>query len=312
MATFNSRLLGLSPEQRRVVAAETKAANQIARDRWDDPDFHKEFAADMQEAITFGFQHENLLDLLIDTESVEEGDRITIKETRGLQVYWVSRGGTIDQSRITSEQWELTEDLVGFHVDESEDKMRANFVEQQADVISLAIEQMDAEINHRVLSMWQTAIPDGSSPYYGSGTSLSLTWLDQAIRDVADETLDDEPVIIGRRTMVDQIGDSLLNSGLFINETNEKLVQLGVIGRYRGCQIVRLKNFKDQWDQPFFPANELFVAGRDAGKFGFWGGLRTWEWTVQGGGNWNYKGRRSCGGAIHKPERMRRFVDTSL
>lgn len=308
---LKTRMLGLSAQQRREMAEAKRVANQEARDRWDEDEFHKEVAADMTEAVNFGFQHENLLELLVETEFVDENDRIFIEETRGLQVYWVSRGGTIDQSRLTSEVWELTEDLVGFHVDESEDKMRANFVDQQAKVIDLAITQMDAEINDRVLKLWQEAIPDSSSDYYVSGSGVSLTALDAAIREVGDETLEENPVIVGRRTMVDQIGDELEGSSLFLPETNERLIQLGVLGQYRGCQIIKLKNFKDQWNQSFFPANEMYVAGRDAGKFGFWGDLRAWEWVEDGGGNWHYKGRRSCGGAVHKPERVRRIVDTS-
>lgn len=308
---FKSRMLGLSAQERRELQERKRIANQVARDNWDDEAWHKLEAAEMTETVNFGFQHENLLELLVETEFVDEGDRIIIEETRGLQVYWVSRGGTIDQSRLTSESWELTEDLVGFHVDESEDKMRANFVDQQAKVIDLAITQMDAEINGRVLSLWQEAIPDNSSDSYVSGAGVSLTALDAAIREVGDETMDENPVIVGRRTMVDQIGDELEASSLFLPETNEQLIQLGVLGRYRGCQIIKLKNFKNQWNQSFFPANEMYVAGRDAGKFGFWGDLRAWEWVEDGGGNWHYKGRRSCGGAIHKPERVRRIVDTS-
>ncbi len=88
-------------------------------------------------------------------------------------------------------------------------------------------------------------------------------------------------VIVGRRTMVDQIIDELVagNYAAFLPETNEALLQRGVLGRYRGARIVSLRNYKDDEDSPFFPANELFVVGRDASKFAFWGGLLSKEWS---------------------------------
>lgn len=298
-------------EERAKARAIVEAANQEARDRWDDDDFHKEFAAVMTTNIFEGFRHENVLAMMTQVETVGLNDRITIREVRGLRVFWVSLGGYIEQSTLRARVMELTKDQVGFHLSENEDKMTANFVESSGEIEDLAIQTMDAAMQVRLITMFQTAIPS-TSPYYIEGAGLSLAALDTALTEVEDETELDMPAIIGRAPMVNQIFNDLLASNNFTPETNEQLLRTGVIGIYKGARVIRLRNFKNDNDVSYFPNNELYVVGRDASKFGFWGGLTTKEWVEQGGWYWHLMGRRLAGGALYRPERVRRIVDTSL
>ena len=114
--------------------------------------------------------------------------------------------------------------------------------------------------------------------------------------------------------LVNQIVDELVtgNYAAYLPQTNEELLRRGVIGTYRGANIVSLKNFKDDEDVSFFPANEMFVVGRDASKFAFWGDLLSKEWTEQDNWYWHFMARKDFGGVVHRPERLRRIIDTSL
>lgn len=308
--TVRTHLYGRKAEERKALLDRIAAADAEARERWDDPTWRAAKAAEITRTIYEGFNHENLLDLMAEVERVGEGDRITVREVRGLEVFWVSRGGTIDQSTIDSEVWEMREDFIGYHVSEMEDKIRAGFTENAAGMVDLAIQQMDAEVNLRLLRLYQTGIPSGN-PYYVGTAGLTLTVLNDAIRAVQDETMDETPAIIGRSSMTNQILDAVQALNLFAPETNEELLRLGVMGTYRGCRIIKLRNYKDSRKVSFFPRNELYVAGRDAATFGFWGGLVTKEWTEQGGWYWHNLGRRTCGAILHHPERVRRIVDTN-
>jgi hypothetical protein len=113
--------------------------------------------------------------------------------------------------------------------------------------------------------------------------------------------------------MVDKIIDELTtgNYAAFLPQTNEDLLRRGVLGTYRGARIVSLRNFKDDENVSFFPANEMFVVANDASKFAFWGGLLSKEWTEDDNWYWHYIARRDFGGLVHRPERLRRIVDTS-
>lgn len=303
---------GARSEEMRAIRAKMAAADAAAREHWHEPAWRHEMAADLTSTVYEGFAHENLLSFMATVENVDPGDRIFMEEVRGLEVFWVSMGGQIDQSSITEDIWEMPKDYVGFHVSELEEKMESGFSRASAQIISLAIEQIDAAINARLLRLYMAAIPDITSPYYITAAGLSLASLNTAIAEVQDESRSDIVSIIGRATMTGQIIDELADLNGFTPETNEDMLRNGRLGVYRGANIIRLKNFRNANGVSLFPANELYVVGIDAAKVGFWGGLRAQEWSEQGGFYWHYMGRRTAGFAVRKPEHVRRVVDTSI
>jgi hypothetical protein len=305
---------GRSADERAALKAKIDKLNAEAAANWDNDQWRKLMAQQVTQAILMGFEHENLLRLLTTVENAPFDGRVLVKETRGLKAFWTARGGYIEASTLRQEVMEIPRDMIGFHVYEFEDKLRTNFAETQATLTDLGIQRMDAEVNLRVLRLFQAALPQ-SSPFYISGAGLSLTALNTALREVADETREQGAItIIGRSTMVDQIVDELIsgNYAAFLPQTNEELLRNGHIGTYRGARIVRLKNFKDDEDVSFFPANEMFVVAQDASKFAFWGGMLSREWTEDDNWYWHYIARRDFGGVVHRPERLRRIVDTSI
>jgi len=305
---------GRNTEERNKLIEQLRAADAEAAAKWDDKTWRSEMAADLTETIYWGFQHENLLNLYTQVENVPFDGRSFVKEVRGLRAFWVARGGHIEASDMHAEVFEIPRDTIGFHVFEMEDKLRTNFGETQSTLVDLGIQRMDAAVNIRVLSAFQAAIPS-SSPNYITGAGLSLTMLNTALRQVRDVSLDFNCSIIGRATMTDQIIDQIMGTGGntagFFPETNEQLLQQGVIGVYRGARIITLKNYRDDVDVPFFPANELYIVGRDASKFAFFGGLLSKEYSEEDNWYWHYLARRDFGGVVYRPNRLRRIVDTN-
>jgi hypothetical protein len=305
---------GRSPAERDELRAKVDQLNKIAFERWDDPTWRREMAAEMTQTIYKGFEHENLLALMTELENAPFDGRVFIKEVRGLRAFWVARGGYIEASTMRADVMELPRDTIGFHVTEFEDKLRTNFAETQATLVDSGIRRMDAEVNLRFFRALQAAVPSSSDSYI-SGAGLDLTALNTAMREVRDNSRDFAVTIVGRSTMTDQIIDELLganNGAGFIPETNEALIRRGVLGNYRGARIITLQNYQDDTEAPFFPANELWVISRDASKFAFWGGLMSKEFTEADNWYWHYLARRDFGGVVHRPRRLRRIVDTSI
>lgn len=304
---------GRTLEERKELLAKIEEANKEAFENWDNPQWRREMAQELTETIYMGFQHENLLSLLAEVENAPFDGRVFVKEVRGLRAFWVARGGYIEASTINAEVMEIPRDTIGFHVNEFEDKLMVNFAETQANLIDLGIERLDAEVNLRVLRLFQSAIDVGSD-YYISGSGLSLTSLNTAIREVRDSSRQRNVVIVGRATMTDQIIDELVGTNYsgFLPETNEQLLRQGVLGTYRGARIITLVNYQDDQDVSFFPANELYVIATDASKFAFWGGLMSKEFVEQDNWYWHYLARRDFGGVVHRPDRIRRIVDSSV
>lgn len=305
-----SDTLGQTREAKAARKATIDRLNAEAAEHWGEPEWHRLLAAEIRETMQEGFEFENLLELMTTVETVGLNDRITVSELRGMRAHWVSRGGYIEASGLRRDTMELRADTIGFHVYEHRDKILTNFGESTMDLIELGTKRMLAEVNLRVLSLFQSRISSGSDQYI-SGSGVSLTDLDAAINEVIDETNDDMVTVIGRRTMIGQIVDELGDGSRFTPETNEAVRRTGVLGEYKGAKLVYLKNFRDDEDVPFFPANEMFVLGRDASKFGFWGPIFEKEWEDQNW-YWHYVARRDFGGIVHRPERARRIVDTSI
>jgi len=305
---------GRTPEERRELREKIEAANKEAAENWENPTWRHAMAQEMTETIYDGFQHENLLSLIAEVENAPFDGRVFVREVKGLRAFWVARGGYIEASTINAEVMEIPRDTIGFHVYEFEDKLMTNFAETQANLIDLGIERLDAEVNNRVLRLFQAAIPSGHDSHVAVA-GLDLASLDTAIREVRDESRTREVAIVGRATMTDQIVDLLKQSNTFagfLPETNEQLLLQGVLGTYSGARIITLINYKDDQDVSFFPANELYVVSRDASKFAFWGGLMSKEFVEQDNWYWHYLARRDFGGVVHRPERLRRIEDSTI
>lgn len=298
---------GRSQEENKQRIEIMEAANQEARDNWNDPQWRRDFAADMTESILLGFEYETLIDRWIDTERADFNGRIFVREAGGLKAFYMARGGYIEASELTAEVSEVPRDMLGVHVWEFEDKFLTNFAESAQDLRDLSIQRMDAEVNRRVHTVLAEAVPS-SSPYYVATPGLSKPAVDAAISAVRDASRTGDVVITGRPTMVDQIMDF---DG-FGNETKEEIRQKGVLGNYRGVDIVSLKNYKDEDGTPYLPANEMWIMARDTGKFAFYGGLMSKEFSELDNWYWHYLARRDTGVLVHHPERARRLIDSNI
>ncbi len=298
---------GDSADPRALVAE----ADAYVRSVWNDEAERAKLLFDLVETIFEGFRHENLLPYFSTVENADENERITIEEVRGLEVFWVSLGGQIDASRMTERIWELKRDYIGFQVYELNRKIRNGFSRSAAQLQAAAIEQIDASISSRLFRTLQAAVPT-SSDYYIGLPGVSKSAVRTALTEVSDEAQTDQLTIVGRATMIDQLLNEIEDDNTYAPETQEEILRRGVLGSYRGANIVKLTNFKDLHDRSYFPANEMWIIAPNASKVGLWGGLEGMEWIEPGGWYWHMQGVREAGFAVHKKERLRRIEDTNL
>jgi hypothetical protein len=304
---------GASPEALEAYNTAKQALTAMAKERWDDPEFHREIARDIQTEVDYGFTHESLFGNYFNVEQVGFEDRVILRERRGLKVFFTSRGGYIEESQLRDETWELPRDTFGFHVSEHLDKLMVNFGDTIEELVVKGTNRMEAEVYRRALALMQAAIPSGS-PFYTSAAGLTKASLDAELREVADAIQPDGtgyiPItIMGRAQMVDQILD--FDFG-FDPEANAEIRRRGQLGVYRGANIVRLHNYQDEDGAAYVPANELWVFGGNVGKFALYGGSQVKAWDENTVDYRHYRARRDMGGLVHHPEQARRFVDTSI
>jgi hypothetical protein len=285
-----------------------EAVNKEAAARWEDPSFHREVAAILAENLDYGFVFNMNFGPYLDVATVGEFEKVYVRERRGLKVFYTSRGGYIEESQLRTDLWELPRDTMGFHVSEHEDKLRANFGETMADLVRLGATKMQTEVVRRQLTLMQAAIP-ATSPYYVTTPDLTKEVLDTAIREVRDAIRPSgqgpQAVnVVGRAIAIDQISDF---DG-FADEAKEEIRLRGRLGRYKGANIVELVNYTDDDDEPFSPANEVWVFGGNAGRFRLYGGTRVKTWAENTVDYVHYRARRDIGGLVNHPEMVRRII----
>jgi hypothetical protein len=293
-------------------AALVEQVNQEARDNWTNEAWHVQVAADIATALDYQFTFDNMFQTYFNVETVGEFDRPVVRERRGLKVFYTSRGGYIEESQIRTEDWAFPRDTLGFHVSEHIDKLRANFAVAMNDIVTLGQERLDAEVNRRIFSLLQQAVPSGS-PSYISTNGLTKTELDTAIRTVRDAIkpngLGPTPVtIIGRASMIDQISD--FNLG-FDPEATSEIRARGRLGVYRAANVQQVINYADEDGLSYIPANELWVFGGDVGKFYMYGGMQVKSWDENGYDYRHYRARKDIGGLIWHPEQAMRITDSA-
>lgn len=287
--------------------------NEEARQNWDNEAWHRQVAQDVANTLDYQFTFENLFSTYFQVENVGEFDRVTLRERRGLKVFYTSRGGYIEESQIRTEDWQLPRDTLGFHVSEHTDKLRAGFATAMSDLVTLAEARLEAEVNRRIFSLLQEAIPS-SAPEYVATAGLTKPELDAAIREVRDAIkpngLGPVPVtVIGRASMVDQISD--FNLG-FDPEATSEIRAKGRLGVYRGANVVQVINYTDEDGASYIPANELWVFGGTVGRFAMYGGMQVKSWEENAYDYRHYRARKDIGGLVHHPEQARRIVDSSV
>ncbi len=303
----------LTPEQREEARVAKARLNEDAAKNWGDPDWQRETALAIQMQIEEGFEHENLLDLLTTVETAADGDRIFIEEMLNVDAHWVSPGGRVEESNWGEEIFEVKPDAIVFGLSELAEKMRSNFADKQAKIVQGGIKALDAGINSRLLSVLRSATPYGSASYT-DGAGVAIATINTLLTKIRDESQADSVSIVGRGTMIDQIYNQIQNAVIPAPNAQDNILSSGYLGTYRGANLIKLINWRDNKRESYFPANELFVVGADASLVGLWGGLETASEVTFGVNNsrWVYEGRRKAGFVCYRPERIHRVVDTSL
>lgn len=287
--------------------------NATSRDRWDDPEFHRSVAADIQSIVDYGFMYESLFPGYFDVEQVGEFDRPTIRERRGLKVFYTSRGGYIEESQLRDEVWELPRDTMGFHISEFIDKLRADFATNIEDIVTLGKARLEGEVHRRILGLMQAAIPSGSANYSGVA-GITKPVVDAALAKVRDAIRPDgqgiPPVtILGRAQVSDKV--AAFDHG-FDPEAVAEVRRTGRLGTYMGANLVTLHHYQDEEGVAFMPANELWIFAGSVGKFVAYGDLQVKSWDENTVDYRHYRARKDFGGLVHHPEVAFRFVDSTV
>jgi hypothetical protein len=300
-----------SIEAERTYTDAKAALNTEAQDNWDRPEWHREQAALIAERLEWGFRNDNVVGSYFPTQNVGMFEKIVVEELRGMKVFWTARNGQIDESQLTTDTFELPRETLGWHVSEFEDNWQADYALTVERLISYARQRETAEINRRIFTCLQEAIPSGSDYYEdASSTGLTAPVLNPLLSAVADEaqpgsgSLAMPLAVVGRAAAIDGICD-FTN---FADTALEEIRRSGRLGVYRGANIVRITNWTDENGLPYIPDNEVYILGGDLGRFVNYGGVKFRTWTEDATDHYHARSRRDIGLSIYRPQLARRIL----
>lgn len=299
-----------SVEQERTFESAKAALNAEAQDNWGRPEWHREQAALIVEKLDWGFKNDNIISSYFPTQSVGQFEKVTIEELRGMKVFWTARNGQIDESQMRTDRFELPRETLGWHVSEFEDNWQADYAATVEKLVGYARQREVAEVNRRIFSVLQEAIPT-SSEYYEDASAAGLT--PQVLNPLLSEVADVAPpsngglalplAIVGRAAAIDQISD-FTN---FAPEAQEEIRKKGRLGVYRGANIVRVTNWTDEDGLPYIPEDEVFILGGDLGRFVNYGGAKFRTWVEDTTDHFHARSRRDIGLSVYRPHYARRI-----
>lgn len=288
--------------------------NEAASVNFKNPVWLDEVAQLITDGVYQGFRSNDFQSVMTETVQLPLDGRYKFEEARGLRAFWHARGGYIEESDMWKDTYEILPDTIGFRFRQSHDRLRTNFAETAATLVSLGGQRMTAEINKRVIQTFQAAAGVGDPSYVGV-SGISLANVNAALAAVRDASENSRPVIVGRSTMTEKLVDQLTVGNtypLFTPETNQDLLNTGRLGVYRGAQVITLPNYVDAYGNNPMKANELYVIDPSAGRTIYFGATESINNNDLDDWYWNYVVRQDINVIVAYEDRFRRIVDSTV
>lgn len=211
-------------------------------------------------------------------EFLPKDKSLVVRETKGMQVFWVAKGGYVQESHARQDLFEAPRDLVGFHVSEFEEKVIED-PEGTADLYyDLAYQKIKNELLLRCLLTLSAAKPSADEWPKGNPSLL------------VDEVIDEVP---------EDLGSEVIGIG--------RHKAWSLLPEIEGIEKISLRNFRGVAGEDQFPADRVFLLSPTAGRFVVWN--KPYRKSYAESDNWFYHvlGRWEVGLMLHHPERVRRL-----
>jgi hypothetical protein len=179
--------------------------------------------------------------------------------------------------------------------------LKTGRVDSYAALIADGKEAMELAIYHKVYELLaQTYNATGVASQHQVTNALTKSVLDEAINKVRKK-VGGAPTIIADYdlcTLIESFdGFSELDS------VQEELRNHGLLGKYRGCNIVYLPEILDPTTQEsIVPTDKMFIVGRKIGVYGDYADMDFMQEVNINDKSWNCRIDKELGMAITKPE----------
>ena len=220
---------------------------------------------------------------------------------KGIRAYWTAPNSYVPKSQNYETEIFMQFEALGVRPECLISDLKTGRVDSFGSLISDARDAMETAIYQKVYELLaQTYNATGSAKGYQSSVSnvLTKTVLDEAINKVRKK-VGGAPTIIADYDLCSQIEgfDGFTYIAL------EEIRNTGILGKYKGCNIVYLPEILDPVTQKsIVPTDKLFVVGRKIGVYGDYNDMDMMQETNINDKSWNCRLDKEMGACITRPE----------
>lgn len=285
-------------------AAVEKASKIIAK-MYKTEQGKQELAEIVKIALEDAYNKFNIIPLLFETRHFKLGDKPMFKtHKKGIVAYWTAPNAYVPKSQNYDTEIYMQFESLGVRPACLLSEIKTGRVESFAALISDGREAMENAIYKRVFELLaQVYNGTGAGKDYQSeatGNKLTKEILDKAINTVRKK-VGGTPTIIADYDICTQIEgfDGFSSLEAVYTEIRDK----GLLGKYRGCNIVYLPEILDPVTQEsLVPTDKLFVVGRKIGVYGDYAEMDFMQETDINDKSWNCRIDKEMGMCVTRPE----------
>lgn len=261
-----------------------------------------ELAEIVKVALEDSYNKFDIIPLLFDTKHFNLGDKPMFKtHKKGIRAYWTAPNSYVPKSQNYETEIFMQFESLGVRPECLLSDLKTGRVDSFGALISDARDAMETAIYQKIYELLaQTYNATGSDS--GSQVSVSNTLtkavLDNGINQVRKK-VGGAPTIIGDYDLCSQIEGFDGFSYIAL----EEIRNTGILGKYKGCNIVYLPEILDPVTQKsIVPTNKLFIVGRKIGVYGDYNDMDMMQEININDKSWNCRLDKEMGACITKPE----------
>lgn len=256
-----------------TVAEKQKLDSVIKKIDWQDTNDpnRKALATKIVEMVRKDVYNQDLVRYIADVRSFNPGEEIQFGVVKGLTAHTIEPGAYAPRSFITKDVETLPKHRVTISLSLDLEQLRSGRYGTIADFRRLAAEKLLGKRNALLWTTLYGAITSSSTDgNYGTFASTDTTAtkrsaINSALEYVDDNTNEGAQGIIGRYGSLSFLEDITTNYG---DATLEQIQRGGYVPIYRGRPVLRLKSFKNEFNNEQISASHIMIPGRGTVKFG--------------------------------------------
>ena len=261
-----------------------------------------ELAEIVKVALEDSYNKFDIIPLLFDTKHFNLGDKPMFKtHKKGIRAYWTAPNSYVPKSQNYETEIFMQFESLGVRPECLLSDLKTGRVDSFGALISDARDAMETAIYQKIyelLAQTYNATGSASGSQASVSNTLTKTVLDDAINKVRKK-VGGAPTIIGDYDLCSQIEGFDGFSYIAL----EEIRNTGILGKYKGCNIVYLPEILDPVTQKsIVPTNKLFIVGRKIGVYGDYNDMDMMQEININDKSGNCRLDKEMGACITKPE----------